>query len=415
MISRKERHRLARRKKRKKARKRWLKILLSLVMIFIIGGIVYVLWTKTEQQSASEIVHGEQSEDQAQQMQSVTNLLENEESDVLVQDEKDQMQETTSSDQKVTMRFVGDMMFAGNVELILEKQGYDYPFTYVKEDLTSADITIGNLETSISTRGEPEDKQYVYRSKPEAVTSIAKAGFDVVNTANNHILDYGLTAFEDTLNYLDEAGVKHVGSGLDEEEAYAYELVETQGIQIAFLGFSQVVPDVSWKADKAHPGVAETYDYTRPVAAIEEAREHADLVVVLAHWGEERADEPEQKQVEMAYRYIDAGADLVVGSHAHTLQGFEQYKGKWIAYNLGNFIFTTNTTEKTWETVILTATCSAEGQCDLSVKPIITMYALPQPMEDNEAVLLTQKLTEISFGAEVTEDGTVRSIETIQK
>ena len=88
-----------------------------------------------------------------------------------------------------------------------------------------------------------------------------------------------------------------------------------------------------------HPGVAETYNYTLPVEAIEKARASADLVVVVAHWGVERSDNPDKYQKDLAHRYIDAGADLVVGGHPHVLQGFEQYKGKWIAYSLRQFYF----------------------------------------------------------------------------
>ncbi|CAM3513309.1 CapA family protein [Marinicrinis lubricantis] len=321
----------------------------------------------------------------------------------------DRGEPTGSGGSSVSISFVGDVMFSGKVEPIMEEYGYDYPYSRLGDSLSCADITVANLETPISLRGEPiEEKEWVYRSSPDALPALAEAGVDLVNLANNHILDYGWDAFYDTFDYLNESGIEYVGAGKNEAEAYQYKVIEQNGIKVAFLGFSRVVPEGSWKAGPEKPGVAETYDYTRPVQAIEKAEKEADVVVVLTHWGDERSDLPNEIQSELSHRYIDAGADLVVGGHPHVLQGFEPYEGKWIAYSLGNFIFTTNTVEKTWETVILNAECSKTGDCSLSVQPILTKFALPTPMEPDAAKQLLERLSSISIGAEVDEQGDVR-------
>ncbi|MGG1551439.1 CapA family protein [Paenibacillus ferrarius] len=308
---------------------------------------------------------------------------------------------------QVKLSFVGDVMFASKVEDIVKQKGYDYPFTNVKEDLKKPDYTIANLETPISTRGTPQDKEYSYRSAPEALTALKNAGIDLVNLANNHVMDYGEAAFLDTMASLDETGIRRVGAGKDAAEAYQPVIVEKQGVRIAFLGFSRVVPNTSWKAGKNHPGVAETYDYRVPVEAIQKAKANADLVVVIAHWGIEREDAPDKYQKELAHRYIDAGADLIVGGHPHVLQGFEQYKGKWIAYSLGNFVFTTNENQKTWDSAILEASCSKAGGCNLHVAPILTTYALPTPMGPEDGAKLFARLSQISIGAKVDGNGYV--------
>lgn len=311
----------------------------------------------------------------------------------------------------VKLAFVGDIMFSGTVETLLKDKGYDYPFMFVKEYLQGADITLANLETPISERGEPEDKTYAYRTSPKAIPHLVESGIDVLNLANNHILDYGLQGMLDTFDRLDQAGLKRIGAGRDVEEAYAPVIIEKNGIQIAFFGFSQVVPEVWWKADKDHPGVAETYNYIRPVEAIESVRNQVDLIVVTAHWGGENVDIPDDRQTEMAHRYIDAGADLVIGGHPHVLQSIENYKDKWIAYSLGNFIFTTNEKPLTWETVILEASCSKDGRCDIQLIPIFNMYAQPKPMEDAKAKALFTRITEFSIQAKVLPDGWLSRLE----
>lgn len=308
---------------------------------------------------------------------------------------------------QVKLTFVGDVIMASKVEDILKQKGYDYPYTNVKDFLTKADFTIANLESPITTRGSVQSKEYVYRSSPEALPPLKQAGVDIVNLANNHVMDYGTEGLLDTMQLLDQEGIKRVGAGKDNVEAYQPVMVEKDGVKIAVFGFSRVVPEASWKAAPGHPGVAETYSYKLPVEAIEKAKASADLVVVVAHWGVERDDNPDKNQKELAHRYIDAGADLVIGGHPHVLQGFEQYKGKWIAYSLGNFIFTTNDTPKTWETVILEAACTKDKSCNIHLVPILTKAALPTPMNEVDGAKLFQRLSKISIGAQVDAQGNV--------
>ncbi|MBD0381155.1 CapA family protein [Paenibacillus sp. WST5] len=308
---------------------------------------------------------------------------------------------------KVKLSFVGDVLLASKVEDILKQKGYDYPYSNVSDFLSKPDYTIANLETPITTRGTVQKKDYVYRSSPLALPALKGSGIDLVNLANNHVMDFGTEGLLDTMASLDQEGVKRIGAGKDLNEAYQPVIVEKQGMKIAFLGFSRVVPEASWKAGPGHPGVAETYSHKLPVEAIQKAKEQADLVVVIAHWGVERSDNPDKNQKDLAHRYIDAGADLIVGGHPHVLQGFEQYKGKWIAYSLGNFIFTTNDIPKTWETVILEAACSKDKQCDVHLVPILTKGALPTPMNTEDGAKLFQRLSQISIGAHVDAQGNV--------
>ncbi|GAB2699983.1 CapA family protein [Paenibacillus thermoaerophilus] len=310
----------------------------------------------------------------------------------------------------VTIHFAGDVMFGARVGDVLAKQGYDYPYQSVRRYLSDADLTIVNLETAVTEAGEEQAKQYVYRSSPQALPALKKSGVDIVNLANNHSMDYGVSGLLDTFRHLDEAGIAYVGAGRNIDEAYAPRIVEKNGVKIAVLGFTRVYEEAWWQAS-SEPGVAGTYDYRVPRAleAIRQAKSEADLVVVIAHWGVERKETPEPYQTALARRYIDEGADLVVGGHPHVVQGFETYKGKWIAYSLGNFIFTVNPNPLTWNSMILQAACTVQGDCDLTAVPVsAAKVGLPEPMEGEEAKRLLERLSALSPNAKVDADGKVR-------
>ncbi|TVY00441.1 CapA family protein [Cohnella terricola] len=307
----------------------------------------------------------------------------------------------------VSLAFVGDVLPAAKVLELMKANGFDYPYREAKEILSAADITAGNLETPITTRGTPaEDKQYVFRGSTEALPALKEAGFDFLSLANNHTLDYGWVGLSDTMDALDDAGLKHAGSGNDDKEAFAPAYIESNGITVAYVSVTRVVPEVSWKADKNRPGVAEAYAPDRAVAAIKDAKENADIVVVMVHWGVEREDRPVAHQTDLAHRFVDAGADLVIGSHPHVLQGFETYKGKWIAYSLGNFVFSSTTTRSS-ETGVLNASCGKDGTCSLKFTPMFAKSSQPAPMGEAEGKQLLARLSTLSFGASVEEDGTI--------
>ncbi|WP_027088112.1 CapA family protein [Cohnella panacarvi] len=311
----------------------------------------------------------------------------------------------------VTIALVGDILPAARVLDYMNQYGFDYPFRETSRLLTAADITAGNLESSITKRGTPEqNKEYVYRGPQEALVPIKEAGFDFLSLANNHTMDYGWEGLSDTMDALDEAGIRHAGSGNDDIEAFTPAYVEAGGKNVAFVGLTQVVPKVEWKADRKHPGLAEAYSFERAVAAVKEARGNADVVVVMVHWGKEREDMPVKQQQSLARALIDAGADLVVGSHPHVLQGFESYKGKWIAYSLGNFVFPGMSPPTTAETGILTATCKTGGECSLHFAPMIAKLAQPKPMDAETGKALLARLSSISFAAAIEEDGTIVAI-----
>ncbi|MBD2867549.1 CapA family protein [Paenibacillus arenilitoris] len=314
--------------------------------------------------------------------------------------------EESGDGERVSLSFVGDLLLGEYVNKVVEQEGFDFLYRPSLLYLSESDLTAGNLEHPVTNGGTPaEGKDYVFKGSPDALPPLRNAGFDVVSLANNHTLDQGVEGLLDTMRHLEDAGIAHVGAGSNDTEAFAPVIKEAKGIKVAFIGLSRVVPSVEWKADKNVAGVAETYDTRRAVAAIKKAKEQADVVAVMVHWGKERVDRPEPYQRDFARQYIDAGADLVIGSHPHVLQGFETYKGKWIAYSLGNFIFSAFPKGTAGETGVLDALCTAGGDCELIFHPMFTVNAQPTPLEAEPAKALLERLTSISFGVRLGEDG----------
>lgn len=243
----------------------------------------------------------------------------------------------------VSIAAVGDIMLGGKAEAFLERKGYDYPFAATAHLLKSADIAIGNLETPLTDRGGPMvDKTYLFRNPPDKVAPALKsAGFDIVNLANNHVLDYGVEGLRDTIDSLNRIGIAHVGAGMNLQEARrAAVLTLPNGQTIGFLGYSNTFPEEFW-ATPALPGTAFGHmeHVQNDVRALVERG--IDIIVVSFHWGRERQTELRPYQPLLAHAAIDAGADLVIGHHPHILQGVERYKQGLVLYSLGNYTFAT--------------------------------------------------------------------------
>lgn len=319
---------------------------------------------------------------------------------------------TDTTSKNVRLTFAGDIMMSGHVETLLKDKGYDYAFKHVKDLFLADDYTIGNLETPITEKGTPAaNKQFVYKSSPEAVTAMKVSGIDLVNLANNHSMDQGEDGLLDTMYTLDKEKMEYVGAGVNADRAYSPVFVERNGVKMAFFGFSRVVPETSWYAGKNKVGLAVMYDSKRAVEAVQAAKKEADLVIVIAHWGKEKVDLPVEHQKELAQALVSAGADLIVGGHPHVLQGFEQLNGKWIAYSMGNFIFTRATQPKTWETMILQATLTKEGVKELKMVPYLAELGQAVPMNEENSLDLIKRIESISSGVKIAEDGTITATE----
>lgn len=246
------------------------------------------------------------------------------------------------SGKPITFAFGGDVNFEGTPRTLLA----DDPTALFAgvTDALGADVTMVNLETAITERGTAEPKEFNFRAPATALAALRTAGVDVVTLANNHGLDFGQEGLVDTLDAAEDpaTGLPLVGAGEDTAEAYSAFRVTLRGQRISIFGASRVTDgDLidDWTVADDRPGIAVAEDPTRLLEAVRSERAHADTLIVYLHWGRERVNCPVDDQPEMADALIAAGADVVVGSHAHVPLAGGMRDGAYVHYGLGNFLF----------------------------------------------------------------------------
>ena len=247
----------------------------------------------------------------------------------------------------IRIAVAGDLHFEGVLAERLRDPGT--ALAPVSDALSAADLTIVNLETSVGTGGAPEPgKRFTFSAGPEAFTALAAAGVDVASMANNHALDYGRARLPSTLAAIRRAAradapLSVVGIGRDVDEAFAPAAAGGRGAAgaaAAAAGAGPAPPPPrpgQWAATDDRGGIADALDPARLLDGVRRTRETADVVVVYLHWGVQGARCPSPDQRSLAAALVDAGADIVVGSHAHRLQGDGRLGGGYVAYGLGNY------------------------------------------------------------------------------
>lgn len=242
--------------------------------------------------------------------------------------------------EQVSLVLVGDIMLSRNVAAkIRDHNNSNYPFAKTAEFLKDSDITFANLENPLIEGRAIKPNQMTLRADPEQAQVLKSTGFDVLSLANNHIADFDDAGINTTIKALDDADIAHVGAGSDALTAGAPVYIARKGLTFAFLAYTFADgADPQNEAGKNKPGVAFMRS-PRLAKAIREARLDADFIIVSMHAGSEYADEQNQTQLVFAHKAIDNGADLVVGHHPHVVQPLEKYRGKYILYSLGNFVF----------------------------------------------------------------------------
>lgn len=308
----------------------------------------------------------------------------------------------------IDILIAGDVLFSDHVLNAYESAGgisgvLDEGF---RSDIDSADFFAVNEEFPFSSRGTAApDKQYTFRLPEDKVSIMKELGVDLVTLANNHTLDFGTDALLDTCTTLDQAGILHVGAGADSESARKPAIVDIQGIKVGFIGASRVIPVASWTAGKNSPGLLTAYDTSLLIQTIQETRPLCDYLIVYPHWGVEREEMPVDHQKSIARQCIDAGADFVIGSHPHVLQGLEYYKEKPIAYSMGNFIFGSSIPK----TMLLKLTLDTDTlEPSISLIPGTSSGGYTRKLTEQEPIQeFYQYIESISFGIQIDEQGRV--------
>jgi len=261
-------------------------------------------------------------------------------------------------------RAVAETLFYGVGDLAPDRDDPADCFALCADELRRADILFGQLEAVLTTGGTRlPQARHAIRAKPAVAPALKHAGFDVISFASNHCMDWGRESFAETIGYLEQAGVKVIGAGANLMAARKPAILEHGGNRVAVLAYCSILPQNYWAEDN-RPGCAplrawthyeqiehdqpgtpcrvHTFAHREDLAGllddIKRAREEADVVIVSLHWGIHFVPAViADYQREVAHAAIDAGADLILGHHAHILKGIEVYKGKAIFYSLCNF------------------------------------------------------------------------------
>lgn len=239
----------------------------------------------------------------------------------------------------VTLTAFGDFFLGGEFEnnnIKNEKKTFNEILRYIQ----NSHLNFCNFESTLSKRGKKRKNKgaHLY-TNPNKIEILKKNNFNLVSLANNHINDFGSEGFEDTIKLFKDNNIDYLGAGLNKESAHRWIIKAINNIKIGFLAYTTSELWVaSTIATKTKAGTNSLY-LPRVKRDIKELKEQCNHIIVSLHWGHEYFHYPSPKQIRQARKIIDYGADIIIGHHAHVLQGVEFYKNKPIFYNLGNFFF----------------------------------------------------------------------------
>lgn len=321
--------------------------------------------------------------------------------------------------------------FIGAADLMINETDPDFLLQHVGDEMRAADITYVNLEGPMCDTGEKNPAltgiANAIRSAPRLAPALKRAGVDVVSIANNHTMDYGVAGLEQTLDLLRDAAIPFCGAGRNLAQARQPVILHQNGVRVAFLGYTSVCP-LSYAATENTHGAAvvrasTSYDANLRVMLqpgspmnirttanaadlqmvhedVRAAKANADVLMVSWHWGiSERHGKIAEYQREMGRAAIDAGADAILGHHAHMLLGVEFYKQRPIFYSLGNFAFDMTHRYFRPETAFVKCDIGADGVSNIRLAPLLINSARqPVPTDERGTQRIAWMLEELSEG-----------------
>jgi poly-gamma-glutamate capsule biosynthesis protein CapA/YwtB (metallophosphatase superfamily) len=267
---------------------------------------------------------------------------------------------------RVTVTVVGDIMLGRRVaEAASAAGGPAAPLRVMAERLARADVTVGNLESTLSEAGPPRQGDDSFAAPPSVLHGLARAGFDVLSLANNHTGDFGRRALRQTVRAFSGTRIAPVGAGLDRRAAWRPVVVERREVRIGFLAFNAI--GETWRAGRHSAGAAGLHmqprtgsivpaELGRLADRVRRLAARTDVTIVLPHWGEQYTHEPVPDQRRVGARLLRAGATVVVGGHPHWVQAVQRQHGRFVVHSLGNFVFDMDFMQQTQEGFVLDLT-----------------------------------------------------------
>ena len=273
---------------------------------------------------------------------------------------------------------VGDIMLGRSIKNKSAKNNYSDILDGVSSIWKDSDYVSGNLECALLDNPDDfkkNDKEIHINAETKSVNLLKDNGFTLINLANNHLADFKAKGVVNTLDTLDKVGLKHVGAGRNLTEAAAYDIQEINGVKIATIAVSDIIPkDFAARDSKAGILTTKTLKYYQ---AVKDASEKADLVIANIHWGVEYGMTETEAQQQLARNLINWGVDVVIGSHPHVLQPVEKYGDGIIFYSMGNFVFDQGWS-RTKDSMVLNYYVDEDGNCSFEITPIRIKDGYPE-------------------------------------
>lgn len=374
---------------------------ITLITVAIFLGLLVGAAALTKVMNNRQAQNSEKTASQEQQEETTEPKKDDSSTDNTDDTSKDSQEETTTPEPtaepvSITVSMVGDCTLGTDVNFDQStsfdafyqmKNDPGYFFQNVKDIFTADDLTVANMEGTLTTSNDRQQKTFAFKGDPSYTEILTRGSVEATNLANNHSHDYGDQSYEDTIQYLEAAGITTFGYDRTA-------VMDVKGIKVGLIGIYELKDGLGRQQ--------------QVIDTIQEVKDQgAQVIIVSFHWGTEKSNVPDDIQKTLAHLAIDQGADLVVGHHPHVLQGIEKYQGKNIVYSLGNFCFGGNKNPSDKDTMIFQQTFTVENgelveddvtniiPCSLSSESGYNNYQ-PMVLEGSEKERVLQKIEEFS-------------------
>lgn len=285
---------------------------------------------------------------------------------------------------QVRMLVFGDLMLDRYIRQTINKHSVDYLFQNIKQSFLGNDLILANLEGGFTDflphKAAPNMVSFTF--DPKLIPQIKELGFNIFSLANNHTRDFGSTGFNQTKNYLAKNSIEYFGDYSNNEKISAVENIN--GIKIGFIGYNALI----------NSGIDQI------VAEIKKIQAETDFTVVFVHWGNEYQNGFSANQQAMGWQFIDAGADIVIGSHPHVVEPIEIYKDKPIFYSLGNFVFDQVFSEQVQQSLSL-AMVLQKNTIEIAINPLQNKNFVVSYADDDAKIKRLKNLAQQSIAPAV--------------
>ena len=389
------------RRRRMSYRQKIVYMQITLITVAIFLGLLVGAAALTKVMNNRQAQNSEKTASQEQQEETTEPKKDDSSTDNTDDTSKDSQEETTTPEPtaepvSITVSMVGDCTLGTDVNFDQStsfdafyqmKNDPGYFFQNVKDIFTADDLTVANMEGTLTTSNDRQQKTFAFKGNPSYTEILTQGGVEATNLANNHSHDYGDQSYEDTIQYLEAAGITTFGYDRTA-------VMDVKGIKVGLIGIYEL-----------KDGLGRQQQVIDTIQAVKD--QGAQVIIVSFHWGTEKSNIPDDIQKTLAHLAIDQGADLVVGHHPHVLQGIEKYQGKNIVYSLGNFCFGGNKNPSDKDTMIFQQTFTVENgelveddvtniiPCSLSSESSYNNYQ-PMVLEGSEKERVLQKIEEFS-------------------